>query len=55
MMNMISSSLWILYSQMKSDMPLLIRGSSDLVLFTISTVYIMYNRLEMNKIHPEDP
>jgi len=55
MMNMISSSLWILYSQMKSDMPLLIRGSSDLVLFTISTVYIMYNRLEINKIHPEDP
>ena len=55
MMNMISSSLWISYSQMKSDMPLLIRGSSDLVLFTISTIYIMYNRLEINKIQPEDP
>ena len=55
MMNMISSSLWISYSQMKSDMPLLIRGSSDFVLFTISTVYLMCNRLEINKIYPGDP
>ena len=47
--NMISSSLWISYSQMKLDTPLLIRSSSDL-LFTISTVYIMHNRL---KIVPE--
>jgi len=52
--NMISSSLWILYGQMKSDMPLLVRGSSDLLLFTISAMYIMYNRLEINKIHPND-
>jgi hypothetical protein len=35
---------------MKLDTPLLIRSSSDLLLFTISTVYIMYNRL---KIVPE--
>ena len=43
-MNIVSSTLWIVYGQMVSDMPLLIRGSSDLVLFTISTGYIMYNR-----------
>ena len=48
--NIISSSLWISYSQMKLDTPLLIRSSSDLVLFAISTVYIMHNRL---KIVPE--
>ena len=53
-MNIISSSLWISYSQMKSDMPLLVRGSSDLLLFTISAIYIMYNRLEINKIQPND-
>ena len=47
--NIISSSLWISYSQMKSDTPLLIRSSSDL-LFAISTVYIIHNRL---KIVPE--
>jgi lipid-A-disaccharide synthase-like uncharacterized protein len=52
-MNIVSSSLWITYSQMRTDMPLLIRGSSDLLLFSISTAYIIYNRLEMNKIQNE--
>jgi len=51
--NMVSSSLWIMYSQMKSDTPLLVRGSSDLVLFSISTAYIMSNRLKINKIEQE--
>jgi hypothetical protein len=50
--NVISSSLWISYSQMISDMPLLVRGSSDLVLFTISAIYITYNRFDINKIEP---
>ena len=49
--NMISSSLWISYSQMKLDTPLLIRGSTDLLLFTISTIYIIHNRLK-NIIEP---
>lgn len=53
-MNMVSSSLWITYSQIKSDVPLLIRSSSDLFLFLISTVYITCNRLEMNRVHPID-
>jgi len=43
----------ISYSQMISDMPLLVRGSSDLLLFSISAIYIMINRLEINKIHDE--
>jgi uncharacterized protein with PQ loop repeat len=43
-MNIISSSLWIVYSQIKSDFPLLVRGSTDFVLFTISSIYILYNR-----------
>ena len=50
-MNIISSSLWITYSEMKSDMPLLIRGSADLVLFTISTGYILSNRLKKIQIN----
>jgi uncharacterized protein with PQ loop repeat len=54
-MNMVSSSLWIQYSQMRMDMPLLIRGSSDLLLFSISTAYIIYNRLEMKKIQTNNP
>ena len=50
LLNIISSSLWIVYGQMKSDMPLLVRGSSDLVLFSISALYITCNRF---KVHPE--
>jgi lipid-A-disaccharide synthase-like uncharacterized protein len=46
-MNIVSSSLWISYSQRIVDTPLLIRGSSDLLLFTISTIYILNNRLKI--------
>ena len=46
-MNIVSSTLWITYSQQINDLPLLIRGSSDLVLFTISTGYILSNRSRM--------
>jgi len=48
-MNMISSSLWITYSQMIVDEPLLVRGSADLILFTISTLYILHNRAKTQK------
>lgn len=48
-MSIVSSILWIIYSQNILDMPLLIRGSSDLILFSISTIYIIFNRLEINK------
>lgn len=51
-MNMVSSSLWITYSQTIIDMPLLIRSSCDLILFSISTLYIIHNRLRINKTHP---
>ncbi len=50
-MNIISSALWVKYGQMISDMPLLIRGSSDLLLFSISTAYIISNKL---KLHSQD-
>jgi len=53
-MNIVSSSLWITYSKLILDMPLLLRGSSDLILFSISASYIMYNRLELNKIVPDN-
>ena len=49
-MNIVSSSLWINYSQLILDKPLLVRGSSDLLLFTISTLYIIHNRIKINKI-----
>jgi lipid-A-disaccharide synthase-like uncharacterized protein len=49
-MNIISSSLWITYSQIIEDTPLFIRGISDLLLFSISTLYIVSNRY---KIQPD--
>lgn len=52
-MNIISSSMWIAYSQMITDMPLLIRGSADLLLFSISTAYIVSNIIEAKKIKDE--
>ena len=52
-MNIVSSALWVTYGQMKSDNPLLVRGSADLVLFSISTAYILANRLKINTIQPE--
>lgn len=54
MMNIVSSSLWITYSQMVSETPLFIRGTSDLILFSISTGYIIHNRMEINELPPDD-
>lgn len=45
-LNIISSSLWINYSIVVSDLPITVRGSSDLFLFAISCAYIMYNRTQ---------
>jgi len=52
LVNVISSSLWITYGYQIHDTPLLVRGSSDLLLFTISAVYIIRNRAT-GVIHPE--
>ena len=51
-MNIVSSSLWITYSSIIIDTPLLIRGSSDLLLFSISAIYILSNRYSLDKIEP---
>jgi uncharacterized protein with PQ loop repeat len=45
LINQVSSCLWIIYSKMILDTPLLVRGSTDLLLFSISSSYIIYNRL----------
>jgi len=44
--NIASSSLWIKYSQLISDVPLLVRSSSDVFLFSISAIYILRNRMK---------
>uniref|UniRef100_A0A6C0D3X7 Uncharacterized protein n=1 Tax=viral metagenome TaxID=1070528 RepID=A0A6C0D3X7_9ZZZZ len=53
-MNITSSTLWIQYSIEISDFPILIRGSSDLLLFSLSSLYIISNKLrEHHPILPE--
>jgi hypothetical protein len=46
-LNMISSSMWITYSKMVADTPLMVRGTSDLFLFSVSTAYILRNRYQL--------
>jgi lipid-A-disaccharide synthase-like uncharacterized protein len=53
LMNIASSSLWVTYSQMILDTPLLVRGSSDVLLFSVSSLYIIYNRRYI-EIHSND-
>ena len=47
--NVASSSLWMVYSVRKDDTPLLVRSSSDLVLFSISTAYIISNIVQLRR------
>ena len=53
-LNIVSSSLWITYSQMISDTPIFVRGTSDLLLFSISTSYIIYNRIQIKNLPSDD-
>lgn len=54
LLNMCSSSLWIKYCFANDNQPLLVRSMTDLVLFTISSMYIVRNKInEKNSIHSE--
>ena len=43
-LNLISSSLWIIYSLDIHNQPLLVRSSIDIGLFAFSSCYILHNR-----------
>ena len=48
-----SSSMWIYYSINNNDTPMIIRSSTEISLLTISTIYILRNKIiENNKILP---
>ena len=49
-LNIISSSLWIIYSIDIEDAPILVRGSCDLILFSVSSGYILYNKQQAYRI-----
>jgi hypothetical protein len=39
---------------MISDTPIFVRGTSDLLLFSISTSYIIYNRIQIKNLPSDD-
>lgn len=43
-LNLISSSLWIVYSLDIDNQPLMVRSTIDIGLFVFSSSYILYNR-----------
>lgn len=54
LLNICSSSLWIKYCFANDNQPLLFRSMSDLVLFTISSIYIIRNKVaEQSVVHTE--
>ena len=49
-LNIVSSGMWIYYSVKSDDMPMILRSSAELSLLTISSIYIIRNKLEHNQI-----
>ena len=40
-----SSSMWIYYSVVNKDIPMIVRSSSEITLLTISSIYIIRNKV----------
>ena len=43
-----SSSMWIYYSISNNDLPMIVRSSTELTLLSISSIYIIRNKLINN-------
>ena len=52
-LNIMSSGLWIYYSVQLNDKPLIIRSSTEISLLTLSSIYIIRNKIIQNKIQNE--
>ncbi len=48
-LNICSSSMWIYYSINMNDLPMIVRSSTELSLLSISSVYIIHNKLLHDK------
>lgn len=51
-LNICSSSMWIYYSVNMNDLPMIVRSSAELSLLSISTVYIIWNKLHPVQVLP---
>jgi lipid-A-disaccharide synthase-like uncharacterized protein len=47
-LSIFSSSMWIYYSVKINDLPMIMRSSSEISLLTLSSVYIIRNKLKLN-------
>jgi len=45
-----SSSMWVYYSIINNDMPMIVRSSTEISLLTVSAVYIIRNKLLENQL-----
>lgn len=52
-LNIFSSSMWIYYSYTTNDFPMIIRSSTELSLLSISSVYIIRNKILHYQIEKE--
>jgi lipid-A-disaccharide synthase-like uncharacterized protein len=54
-LSIISSGLWIHYSVKTEDKPLIVRGSIEISLLTISSMYIIHNKIKSQIIKNKIP
>ncbi len=52
LLGIISSSMWIYYSFKLDDVPMLFRSCTEISLLTISTLYIVRNKIRQNRVIP---
>jgi len=45
LLSITSSSMWVYYSVQNKDMPMIVRSSTEISLLTISSIYIIRNKL----------
>ena len=49
-LNIFSSSMWIYYSIISNDTPMIVRSSADLTLLSLSSIYIIRNKFIIKEI-----
>ena len=50
-LNIFSSGMWIFYSYDKDDIPMIVRSSIDCSLLTISSIYIIRNKVITTEVY----
>jgi len=43
-----SSSMWLYYSMINNDMPMITRSSLEILLLSISSIYIIKNKIQLS-------